>query len=169
MRLSQLVISLVGLLIGFLIVGLGVFLLMAAYVESVTLIFQKIKASGFQNLPFFGSFFLLGGLLLLFALFFLNKRQYLLFEMGGVSVDSGLIADYAYQNLKNLFPDDAVKCEVFVRRKNQLEIVADIPEPHEEEKEFTLEKIEISLSSLLKKQFQYTRPFILNLSFISKK
>jgi hypothetical protein len=165
MRTEHLLISLVGLLLGFILLFVGVFLFFVPYFESFLQILKQLITHHLAEISYLGSAIFFLGIVLLFLLLWLNRRRYLLIKMGTVSLQDRLIAYYAKESLQNLFPGQAVDCDVIVKRKKKVEILANLPFVEEENQENTLKEIEKELVAILHKQCQYDREFILNVSF----
>lgn len=143
----------------------GMFLFTAFYLPLFAQSLRVLVNQHMAEVSYLGlaSFFL--GVVFLSLLIWLNRRRYFLFAMGTVSVQDRLIAYYAKESLQSLFPGQAVECDVIVKRKKKIEILANIPLVAEEKQESTLREVEQALISMLHKYCQYEREFILNVSF----
>jgi len=165
MRAEHLLISLVGLLLGFFLIFCGVILFLVPFVPHLAQVAQAITLHHLNGLSYFGLTLLFLGLFFLTLLVWLNRRRYLLFKMGGVSIEDRLIAHFARETLQKLFPGQRIECDVVVKRKKRIEILANIPILGDGEEE-RLRDVEKVLAAILKKQCQYDREFILNVSYI---
>jgi|GEM_PF-6086226 len=165
MKKQQLLNSLVGLLLGFFMLASGAFFFLTRYVLSFELALRSLVLNHLHALSNSGLIVFFCGCLFLFLLARLNRRTYLLLKMGGVSVEDRLIAHFAQKNLQKFFPDQLVECEVVARAKGKIEILANLPYLANHKKEHILTEIERVLVSTLRKQCQYEKDFLFNVSF----
>lgn len=164
MRSEQLLISLLGLLLGFVLIFLGGVLF---FIPSLSLQELSQVALHFKipliYLPFFP---VIVGTLILAACFRLNRRRYLLCKMGGFSVEDRLVAYFIEEKLQQMFPGKKVECDVLIKGKEKVEILANIPYVSEKNRQEIFEKIEVLLSALLRKQCHFQKDFIFNVGFL---
>ncbi|MFC2049121.1 hypothetical protein ACFLR2_00395 [Chlamydiota bacterium] len=165
MKKQHLLISLVGLMLGFMMVGAGTFLFLVQYVPAVKWALRSLILFHLEGLSACGLVLLFCGVLFLTALARLNQRRYFLLKMGGVSIEDRLLAHYAQESLQKFFPDQPVACEILSRAHGKIEIMANIPQIPEIRREHILSEIERALILMLRKQCQYERDFIFNVSF----
>jgi hypothetical protein len=165
MKPSHLLISLVGLIMGLSMVLAGVFLLAALYVPFITQVLRSIVLNHLEGLSLFGFLLLLSGIIFLTLLSWLNRRHYLLFKMGEISVEEGVVAECALRRLQTFFPDQRICCDVVLNLRGDIEIIANLPPLQKGVEKKTLRAIEKDLSHLLQKQFHYTRPFLFNVNY----
>ncbi len=151
MRIEHLLFSLIALLLSFLFVFCGLFLLL--FPDAVL----NLKAIGITMLS-------LGVFLLLFFPL-LVRRRYLLLKMGGVAIHERLVRHFAKESLQALFPNHTIDCDVILHKKGKVEILATIPYLSEMRREQKLEEIETHLSASLLKYCGCKDPFIFNVSF----
>lgn len=169
MKTQHLLISLVGLLLGFVMVCGGIFIFLVRFVPAIELSLRSLILHHLAGLSYCGLALLFCGVLFLTALARLSRRRYFLLKMGGVSVEDRLLAHFAEESLQKFFPDQAVACEVLSRAHGKIEIMANIPYLAEKRRDHILSEIERILILTLRKQCQYERDFILNVSFTSLK
>lgn len=168
MKRQHLLISLVGLLLGFVLVCFGIFLFLSRYVVSVELTLHALFFNHLKGLSYCGLALLTTGLVFLVALARLNRRQYFLLKMGGVSIEDRLLTHFAQESLQKFFPDQSIDCEVLARTNGKIEILANLPHLAEQQRDHILSEMERVLVLTLRKQCQYTRDFIFNVSFSFK-
>lgn len=165
MRGSHILISLVGLVIGFLMLSAGSFLFLTASLPQASQAARFVLQHHLEGLSYCGLVIFFLGLLFLSLLFYLNRRRYLLLIMGNVSVDEKVVAQCVHQSLEFFFPGQPVESDLILTRSGRIKIFANIPTLSEENREHTLQEIEAALNRLLIKQFFYNRPFLFNVSF----
>ncbi len=165
MKRQHLLISLLGLLLGFLMICGGLFLFLIRYLPNLELAIRALILNHQERLSYFGLCLFLSGLLFLAALFRLSRRRYFLLKMGGVSIEDRVLAHFAEESLQKFFPGQSVACEVFGRAQGKIEIMANIPPLSESSREHILNEIERVLVLTLKKQCQYDGEFVFNVSF----
>ena len=168
MRTEHLLISLVGLCLAFLMLFGGIFLFFSPYVPLFERTLHSLFFQHLMGVSYFGLALFFLGVMFLSMLVWLNRRRYLLLKMGTVSVEDRLIAHFAKTSLQTLFPDQPIECDVIVKKKKKLEILANVPFVQEEDQERTFKEIERVLVSVLQKQCQYDRDFTLNVNFLAE-
>lgn len=155
MKTRDIVISLIGLLISFLLMGGGFFFLLPS-LHPILSSFLSTIGLGMMGV----------GFILLVSLYTLSRRRYLLIRMGGVSVHRQIIGLLLQEKLHELFPEKEVQCEVEIHKKGKVEVFAKIPyflDEHERERK--LHNLELVLTRTLAKEFDMEKEFIFNVSF----
>ncbi len=165
MKSQHLLISLVGLLLGFAMVCLGIFLFLARYVPAIELALRSLFLNHLKEFSYCGLALFFCGVLFLVALARLSRRRYFLLKMGGVSIEDRLLAHFAQESIQKFFPDKSIACEVLARTNGKIEIMANLPFLAEQQREHILAEIERVLVLTLRKQCQYEQGFIFNVSF----
>lgn len=146
MRTEHLLLSLITLILGFLLIGGGLFFLLA---PTMTLDFAKI---GWISMGC-GVLFLL-----LFSLFM--QRRYLLIEMGGLEIHEKVVRHFAKETLEELFPGVSIDCDIIIHRKGKVEILANLPSLTNER----LDEVETHLSATLLRYCGYKEAFLFNVN-----
>lgn len=116
-----------------------------------------------------GLSFIFLGLLFAVCIYLFSKRRYLLIKMGGFSIQDSVINEIVKDSIQNLFPSQNFVCDVFVRKKSKVEILADLPYVSFEKQESILKDIESKVKNSLAKICGFDREFLLNVSFKEKK
>ena len=165
MKHQHLLISLMGLLLGFVMVCSGIFLFLARYVPVIELAIRSLFFNHLTGLSYCGLVLFFCGVLFLIAIARLSRRRYFLLKMGGVSMEDRLLAHFAQESIQKFFPDKSIACEVVARTSGKIEIMANLPFLAEEQREHILTEIERVLVLTLRKQCQYDQSFIFNVSF----
>ena len=169
MRAEHLVTSILGLLFSFFLLIGGFLLFLPPFIPTWASALQTLFLNHLTGVSYFGLTLLFLGVFFLTLFAWLNRRSYLLLKMGGVSVKDQLVAHFAKTSIEKLFPGQAVECDVIVRKKKRVEILANLPFVEEKEQEGTLRTIEKELVVVLLKQCQYDQEFTLNVSFSSSR
>ncbi|MFN0064610.1 MAG: hypothetical protein ACKVOH_00050 [Chlamydiales bacterium] len=165
MRIESIVISMISLLLGGILLLLGTFFVAAPYYPLFCHKMSLLLAEPGRVVVEIGVVFLLLSLLLLTAFYGLNKRRYLLIRMGECAIHENVLSELAKRSLAEIFPAQDVFCDVIVKRKGRVEILANIPYVRKENQKETLQQIEAKLSKTMASQCGFYKEFLFNVSF----
>lgn len=166
MRTGHLLFSAVHLFMVLLILAFGVFFLVLQGSSVMRLRLEELlvgQGAFFTNI---GVALLIIGGLLLFGLYQLNRQHYLTLKMSGskVLIDEAIVRDYLRQYWKETFPHQEISSEVVMHLPQKLEIIVDLPQMKEEEKEHLLSRMENELGVLLARKLGYEKEFFLTIN-----
>lgn len=162
MRIQHLFFSLLSLILGFSFFVGGGFLLFVPQVPVLNMKARElIERSNFFSAS--GLAMMCIGLLTLTIFGILSKRRYYFIRMGQVAIHENVIKAIVKKSLEELFPGKGVDCDVIIRKKENLEILAKIPSLLNQE-EGVYEKLEETLVLALSK-CGIQREFLLNVQF----
>lgn len=167
MRACNLFYALIGLLFALFLLGIGLFVFMIPKADDFRALALQLFGERSTLLSYVGFGLMLVGILLLIALYAINRRRNYSLKIGKnfVTVDEGVIQKYADQYWKELFAGAEVHTEVRLW-KNQIHLAAELPStPFEKQKEL-LQKIEYDLGDLFSKVLDYHENLSLSISFL---
>ncbi len=169
MRASAIFLSLSGLLFSFFLLFAGIFFLLLPCFPQAWMAYRAALSDTF----FVSScgLFLIGlGALLLIALAMMHRRRYLLVKMGGsrrLLIKSDVFQKIALKCLQETFPHQKVDCDVIIKRRKEVCVIADLPFVVVEQRGAILEQIEEGLEQAFANLCGYTKEFLLNVQFSS--
>jgi hypothetical protein len=167
MRTSQALISAIHLVLVFLILGVGAFLVSLPWAPFFCYLFANLLIYSPEILFAGGVFFLLIGLLMLFGFYAIYKQRYLRIKMlpYPFEINPNLLTKYFHEYFLKTFPGKSFQFDVEVLSKQRLEITLLSPPMLADEIEPFLKKIEKEIGKILSHEFSYHKEFVLNLAF----
>lgn len=167
MRPGSIFFTVVHLFLSLFMVLLGVLIIIIAFSSQWRMALIQFFQEDSIEMVLVGSVIAFIGLFLMVALCFLYKRHMLTITMGEkvkISVDEKAIQKYIAEYWKQLFPSRDVRSTLRIHQ-NQIYIDVDLPTIKDADYKKLLTEIELGLTHLLEKYFDYREEFHLTISF----
>lgn len=163
MRNDNVIFSAVQLFVVLFCLSLGGFCLMIAYSPAVRLFFENVMIHQYMIFSRIGFGIVCFGLILLIFFLTLNRKKYLTFKMHGSKtlIDGAIIRDYLKCYWKEVFPQHEIMYELVLHLPQKIEIIVELPNSFQENREMFLRRIENELSVLLSRKLGYDEEFLL--------
>lgn len=165
MRYETVLTTLISLLVGLFLLGLGVWFLVAPLDPQTTLELISEFYTNPKRAWSVGIVLIVFAVMLLSLAASLSNRKYQLIEMGGYSVSAQTLHQIAVKTLQPLFPGEDLSCAIQVSVRGRVEILVLFPYVELELREEKLEEVERALTASFSSKCGYTKPFVLNATF----
>jgi|GEM_PF-906847 len=165
MRNGHLIFSFLHLLVVFLIIGMGLFLISLAYIDHVRMfLLYALESANRLHFTFIGLIVLAVGLLMLLAFYVMYRQCYYQVLMSGTnktSIDLQLIEQTVKRFWSDKFSHDQHILDIVMHPNQMLEIIAEVPIMNFKEEKKILREVESELSEILKNTLSYEKEFLM--------
>jgi hypothetical protein len=165
MRNGHLIFSFLHLIVVFLVISLGLFVIAAAYFDHIRIFLADLLLN--MNKPYItllGLMILGGGLLMFLAFYVMYRQCYYQVLMSGTkkaSIDLHLIEQIVKRFWGDKFALDECILDIVMHPNQTLEIIAEIPSMAFKEEKKMLREVEKELGELLKETLAYEKEFLM--------